>query len=205
LFRFPEGVFHVKHEGWTVGDLSAGQLKVIDDYEDLLRDVAIPRGMVAAADRQQLRDRHILDSLRAVPHLDTDPGPVVDLGSGAGLPGIPVAIARPDLALTLAEPRQARAAFLELVIERLGLADVQVFAGPAEDLGVAYGVCLARGFGDISRTWAIAEMTLRPTGELIYWAGRTFRAGDMPQGARIRETGRAALESGGPIVIMTRQ
>jgi 16S rRNA (guanine527-N7)-methyltransferase len=199
------GVFHVKHEGWTVQDLSAGQLTALDDYEDLLRDLAIPRGMIASADRRRLRARHILDSLRAVPYLHADPGPVVDLGSGAGLPGIPVAIARPDLVLTLTEPRQARAAFLELVIERLGLADVEVFAGPAEGLGGAYGVCLARGLGDISKTWAIAEMTLRPAGELIYWAGRTFRADDLPEGVGIRETGKAALESGGLIVIMTRQ
>lgn len=186
-------------------NLSAAQLTALDAYEEMLRDLAIPRGMIAPADRQQLRARHILDSLRAVPYIDADVGLVVDLGSGAGLPGIPVAVARTDLALTLTEPRQARAAFLELVIERLGLASVEVFAGPAEELEVAAGVCLARGLGDVSRTWAIAEMILRPSGDLIYWAGRTFRAGDAPEGVRIRDRGKAALESGGPIVIMTRQ
>ena len=200
-----KGVFHVKHEGWTFEDLSAGQRTALDDYEVLLRDLAIPRGMIASADRQQLRVRHILDSLRAAPYLEADAGPVVDLGSGAGLPGIPVAIARPDLTLVLTEPRQARAAFLELVVERLGLDDVEVFAGPAEELETRSGTCLARGLGDVSRTWRIAEKTLRPTGDLIYWAGRTFRADDVPDGARIRAIGEAALESGGPIVIMTRQ
>ena len=195
----------MKHEGWTVQDLSAGQLTALDGFEELLREVAIPRGMIASADRQQLRTRHILDSLRAVPYIGADARLVVDLGSGAGLPGIPVAIARPDLALMLAEPRQARAAFLELVIERLGLADVEVFAKPAEELGIMAEVCLARGLGEISQTWAIAEMTLGPTGDLIYWAGRTFRATDPPEGVRIRAMGEPALESGGPIVIMTRQ
>ena len=186
-------------------DLSAGQLSALDDYEEMLRDLAIPRGMVASADRQQLRTRHILDSLRSVPYIDPDAGAVVDLGSGAGLPGIPVAIARPGLAMTLTEPRQARAAFLELVIERLGLSDVRVFAGPAEDVGVAADVCLARGLGDVSRTWKTAQVSLLPTGDLIYWAGRTFRPDDVPDGLRIRAIGDAALESGGPIVIMTRQ
>ena len=195
----------MKHEGWTVQDLSAGQLSALDDYEEMLRDLAIPRGMVASADRQQLRTRHILDSLRSVPYIDPDAGAVVDLGSGAGLPGIPVAIARPGLAITLTEPRQARAAFLELVIERLGLSDVRVFAGPAEDVGVAADVCLARGLGDVSRTWKTAQVSLLPTGDLIYWAGRTFRPDDVPEGLRIRAIGNAALESGGPIVIMTRQ
>jgi 16S rRNA (guanine527-N7)-methyltransferase len=198
-------VFHVKNEGWTVEDLSAGQLSALDRYEDLLRDLAVPRGMVASADREKLRTRHILDSLRSVPYIDADAGHVVDLGSGAGLPGIPVAIARPDLALTLTEPRQARAAFLELVIERFGLVDVEVFAGPAEGSGVAAEVCLARGLGDVSRTWAIARRSLLPAGDLIYWAGRTFRPDDVPEGVRIRAIGNVALESGGPIVIMTRQ
>jgi 16S rRNA (guanine527-N7)-methyltransferase len=195
----------VKHEGWTVQDLSAGQLSTLDDYEEMLRDLAIPRGMVASADHLQLRARHILDSLRSVSYIDSDTGPVVDLGSGAGLPGIPVAIARPDLALTLTEPRQARAAFLELVIERLRLARVEVFAGPAEGSGVAAEVCLARGLGDVSRTWGIAQACLLPAGDLIYWAGRTFRPGDVPEGVHIRAIGNAALESGGPIVLMTQQ
>jgi 16S rRNA (guanine527-N7)-methyltransferase len=195
----------VKHEGWTLEELSGSQRAALDDYEGMLRDLAIPRGMIASTDRLQLRVRHILDSLRAAPYIEAEVGPVVDLGSGAGLPGIPVAIARPDLTLILTEPRQARAAFLELVVERLGLADVEVFAGPADALGVASEVCLARGLGDVLRTWAIAEMTLVPTGDLIYWAGRTFRADDVPEGVRIRAIGDAALESGGPIVIMTRQ
>ena len=195
----------MKHEGWTLEDLSAGQRTALDDYEELLRDLAIPRGMIASADRQQLRVRHILDSLRAAPYLEADAGPVVDLGSGAGLPGIPVAIARPDLTLILSEPRQARAAFLELVVEKLGLDGVEVFARPAEELEIRSEVCLARGLGDVSRTWGLAEKTLRPSGDLIYWAGRTFRADDVPEDARIRAIGEAALESGGPIVIMTRQ
>jgi 16S rRNA (guanine527-N7)-methyltransferase len=200
-----KGVFHVKHEGWVVGDLSASQFTALEAYEELLRDLAIPRGMIASADRQQLRARHILDSLRAVPYIEADARPVIDLGSGAGLPGLPIAVARPDVTLTLTEPRQLRAAFLELVIERLGLTNAEVLAGPAEELGVESAVCLARGLGDMSRSWAIAEKILRPTGDLIYWAGRTFRADDLPDGVRIRSVGEPALESGGPIVIMTRQ
>jgi 16S rRNA (guanine527-N7)-methyltransferase len=197
-------VFHVKHEGWTADELSPAQLASLGLYEDLLLSRALPRGLVAASDAGQLRTRHILDSLRAVPHISAQER-VVDLGSGAGLPGLPVAVVRPDLDITLAETRQARAAFLELVVERLRLPNVQVFPGPAEELASVFDVCLARGFGDALSTWVIARDLLRPLGGLIYWAGQTFRVDDQPPDARIELVGDATLESGGPIVIMTRQ
>lgn len=196
-------MFHVKHEGWTSGDLSEAQLAILEAYEQLLLELAVPRGMIAISDREHLRTRHILDSLRAVPYIEQDP--VVDLGSGAGLPGLPIAVARPDLVVTLAEPRQARAAFLELATERLGLPNVRVLSRPAEELTPGYAACLARGFGDVSKTWAVAREALRSGGDLIYWAGRTFRTEHAPADARIRAIGDATLESGGPIVIMTRQ
>jgi 16S rRNA (guanine527-N7)-methyltransferase len=198
-------MFHVKHEGWTHEDLSPRQLADLGLYEDLLLAEAIPRGMVAASDGGHLRTRHILDSLRGVPHLPMAAERVVDLGSGAGLPGIPVAVALPALGVTLCEPRQARIAFLELTIERLDLANAQVFPRAAEELTSAFDACLARGFGDARRSWGIAREVLNRQGCLIYWAGRTFRAADAPTDARARTVANPALESGGPIVIMTRE
>ena len=198
-------MFHVKHEGWTPGELSPTQRASLVLYEQLLLSQAIPRGIVAASDSGQLRTRHILDSLRAVPHISDNAERIVDLGSGAGLPGLPIAVVRPDLEVTLAESRQVRAAFLELAVERLRLPNVRVFPEPAEDLAPGFDVCLARGFGDASRTWEVARALLLPEGELLYWAGRTFGLDDAPPGASARAAGEAALESGGPIVIMTRQ
>jgi 16S rRNA (guanine527-N7)-methyltransferase len=198
-------VFHVKHEGWTPQELPDSQRATLVLYEELLLSQAVPRGIVAASDSAHLRTRHILDSLRALPHLPDDAERVVDLGSGAGLPGLPIAVVRPDLVITLSESRQARAAFLELVVERLGLPNVRVSPEPAEGLEPGFDVCLARGFGDASRTWEVARVLLHPFGELLYWAGRTFTLDDVPSGASVRAVGEAALESGGPIVIMTRQ
>lgn len=195
----------MKHEGWTPEGLSPGQLAALDAYEQLLADLALPRGMIAASDREHLRGRHILDSLRAVPFIEAGTDTVLDLGSGAGLPGLPIAVARPDLQITLSEPRQARSAFLELVTERLGLANVRVFTRPAEELPARFSVCLARGFGDLAKCWATAHVVLRAGGDLIYWAGGSFRTEDPPPDGRIRAMGDATLESGGPIVIMTRQ
>lgn len=198
-------MFHVKHESWTPEELSPAQVATFGLYEDLLVSQAVPRGIVSASDSAHLRARHILDSLRAVPHISHGVAQVVDLGSGAGFPGLPVAVARPELEMTLSEPRQARAAFLELVLEKLRLPNVRVFANPAEELASGFEVCLARGFGDASRTWGVARDLLGPRGTLIYWAGRSFTADDVPADAQVTGTGKATLESGGPIVIMTRQ
>ena len=195
----------MKHEGWTPEELSPSQRASLVLYEELLLSQAIPRGIVAASDSGHLRTRHILDSLRAVPHISVGAERIVDLGSGAGLPGLPIAMVRPDLEVTLTESRQIRAAFLELAVEKLRLVNVRVFPGPAEDLDPGFDACLARGFGDASRTWAVAAALLLPQGELLYWAGRTFALEDAPAGASARVTGEATLESGGPIVIMTRQ
>jgi len=198
-------VFHVKHEGWTPEDLPAAQRASLVLYEELLLSQAVPRGIVAASDSGHLRTRHILDSLRAMPHISRDAKQVVDLGSGAGLPGLPIAMVRPDLAVTLTEPRQMRAAFLELAVEKLRLPNVRVFPEPAEGLEPGFDVCLARGFGNASRTWEVARVLLHPQGELLYWAGRMFTLKDAPTGTSVKAVGEAALESGGPIVIMTRQ
>jgi 16S rRNA (guanine527-N7)-methyltransferase len=198
-------VFHVKHEGWTPEGLSTAHRGRLVLFEELLQSQAVPRGIVAASDSGHLRTRHILDSLRAMPHISPDAERVVDLGSGAGLPGLPIAIVRPDLDVTLTEPRQIRAAFLELAVERLQLPNVRVYPRPAEDLDPGFDVCLARGFGDASRTWEVARVLLHPSGQLLYWAGRSFTLEDAPSGAFVRAVGEATLESGGPIVIMTRQ
>src|SRR5262249_54450802 len=80
---------------------------------DLLRGRALPPGMTPRQDSGRLAPRHVLDSLRAVPVLSAmtaDDGDVVDLGSGAGLPGVPLAIAMPQTEFVLAEARSKRAA-----------------------------------------------------------------------------------------------
>lgn len=196
----------MKHEGWAPARLSDPQCRLLDRYEELLRTVAVPKGMVAASDTDDLRERHILDSLRLLPLLSAGTSRVVDLGSGAGLPGIPLAIGDPALDVTLSETRSARIAFLELVVERLGLQGVHVFPGRAEELPEgSFDLCVARGFGDPVRCWSVAERLSSPGGGLAYWAGGTFEAADLPTGARLDRIGEPTLESGGPIVIMTRQ
>lgn len=197
----------MKHEGSSLDDLGLDVPPEAEarlrEYEDLLRGIALPKGMIAAADVDRIRARHVLDSIRAAPLVPAGRGIVIDLGSGAGLPGIPVAIARPELEVVLTEPRRDRAAFLELAIERLTLPGVRVHAGRAERLEGPADACLARAFRSASAAWAVAEPLLPHGGMLLYWAGS--RSQPRVQGVEARPFWTPALADAGPIVMMTRQ
>ena len=202
----------MKHEAWgrwgdMLGlDIDGAMSQRLDAYERLLLEKALPLGMIGRADRDQLRERHIVDSLRAGPLLGSSSARVVDLGSGAGLPGIPLAIARPDLLFILAELRRRRVSFIELAVDGLRLPNARVFAGKVEDLTGRFDVCLSRAFAEPTRAWAIAESLLSPTGKLLFWAGRSFDVtSGTPEGARISVSAAPALADAGPVVIMTRQ
>ncbi len=107
--------------------LSPGQLDQLGRYLAELRKWNRRINLVAEAPDEQVIDSHFLDSLTLLPLLDPCPEPgLVDVGSGAGFPGLVVKIARPDLAVTLVEPRQKRTAFLRQVIRILGLRNIRV-------------------------------------------------------------------------------
>jgi 16S rRNA (guanine527-N7)-methyltransferase len=94
----------------------------LDGYAALVRHWAPRLDLVSPGDLERFEERHIADSLRLAPLLDELPeGPCIDVGSGAGLPGIPLAIARPGRRWRLLEPRGRRAAFLEEVVRSLDL------------------------------------------------------------------------------------
>jgi 16S rRNA (guanine527-N7)-methyltransferase len=198
-------VFHVKHEGWTPEALSPEGRSRLDRYEDLLRSRAVPAGLIARTDASDLRRRHIDDSLRGARLVPAASRDVADLGSGAGLPGIPLAIALPHVRFTLVDSRRSRVAFLELAMDDLRLPNVTIVAARVEELPPGFDVCLARGFAAPEASWRAADRLLGPGGRLIYWAGASFDADDVPEWARLVGLGDPALESGGPIVIMARQ
>jgi 16S rRNA (guanine527-N7)-methyltransferase len=94
---------------------------------------------------------------------------VVDVGSGAGFPGVPLAIARPDLPITLVEPRFKRAAFLRHVVRALALSNLTVFEGRVEEVGgQTYDVATTRAVGDVRR-WLGDGRLIRSGGSLMAW------------------------------------
>jgi 16S rRNA (guanine527-N7)-methyltransferase len=201
-------MFHVKHEAWAedverVGvPVSADQLEQLATYEQLLRRIAVPRGIIAQSDAQRLWDRHIVDGLRAAPEIP-EGASVGDLGSGAGIPGIPLAVALPKCTFTLIEPRRSRLAFLEAAVEDLCLSNAQIAASRAENVRRSFAVCAARALSSPIRTWQMGAPLLAPGGVLIYWAGERFnRAILEAAGVRFRLSGRSGLAPTGPLVIM---
>lgn len=169
----------------------------------ILGERAVQLGMIARSDRERMWERHVLDSLRGSPLVPTTARVAYDLGSGAGLPGIPIAIARPDLKVVLAESRRPRAAFLELVVEQLDLANVEVHAAPVSDLASGADACLARAFADGYNCWRIASSLLAEDGILLYWAGRGSTP--KPPGAETESFSTPGLANAGPVVIMRRR
>ena len=98
---------------------------------------------------------------------------VVDVGSGAGLPGLPIAIAREDLQVTLVEPRQKRCAFLRHVVRALALPRVDVAEARIEDVGAqTFDVVTTRAVGHF-RDWLAGATFLKPAGIVLAWATET--------------------------------
>lgn len=140
-------MFHVKHEdphqpaaspaaGGTdiAAEIFGPRLGLAQRYAEVLGTAGVERGLLGPREVERIWDRHILNSA-VVGELLADDARVVDIGSGAGLPGIPLAIARPDLDVVLLEPMLRRSEFLLQVVEELGL-PVDVVRGRAEEPAV---------------------------------------------------------------------
>lgn len=200
----------MKHEGWDPTralnlDLDPQQLGKLEAFEALVRERAIQLGMVATADAGRLRERHLLDSLRAATVVRASDRTAYDLGSGAGLPGVPVAIACPDLRMTLVESRRPRAAFLQLVVDRLDLVNTAVSNERVEILSEPVDICFSRAFARVGIAWRAADRLLVPGGRLVYFAGERFDRSDLPEDAVSTLVTTSALARSGPLVIMTRK
>jgi len=201
-------MFHVKHEAWArdaqaVGvTLTPDQLEQLAAYVGLLSRIAIPRGMIAASDADRLWERHVLDGLRGVPEL-LSAATVADIGSGAGIPGLPLAIALPTARFTLLEPRRGRISFLEAAVDELQLSNVVVPGARAEDVSDYFQACVARAFSSPISTWEAAEPLLVPGGVLVYWAGERFERALLDDlGVPSRLSTHSDLARSGPLVIM---
>lgn len=138
--------------------------------------------------------RHILDSLVLLPFVR---GSLVDAGSGAGLPGLPLAIAKPDLAVTLLDANGKKTRFLRHALRQLGLKNVDVAESRAEAYRPAapFGQVASRAFGSL-REFLDATATLgAPDGQWLAMKGKLDPAElkDLPPGFRIMDTPRLAV------------
>lgn len=148
-------------------------------YAELLAGPGVERGLLGPREVDRLWERHILNSAVVGELIERD-ARVVDVGSGAGLPGLPLAIARPDLSVTLVEPMQRRIEFLTEAVAALGL-DVAVVRGRAEDPGVRTGAggadaVVSRAVADLGKLTRWSLPLLRPGGRMLALKGERAEA-----------------------------
>jgi 16S rRNA (guanine527-N7)-methyltransferase len=164
-------------------------------YAELLATDAIVRGLIGPAEVPRLWIRHLINSA-VLGELIAPGRRVLDVGSGAGLPGLPLAIARPDLEVVLVEPLLRRSSWLEETVERLGLTSVEVRRGRAEELAgsLSAPVVTARAVAPLDRlaTWCLPLVA--PGGELLAMKGQGARAELEGASEHLRRLGAVAWE-----------
>lgn len=146
-------------------------------YVDLLVTDGVLRGLIGPREAGRVWERHLANSAALAP-LVPDGAAVTDIGSGAGLPGIPIALLRPDLQVVLLEPMQRRVDFLTMCVARLGLTRVTVCRGraPEELRSAAGGYGVARAVAPLDRLVTTARPLLRAGGTLLALKGRLAQA-----------------------------
>jgi 16S rRNA (guanine527-N7)-methyltransferase len=170
-------------------------LVLAERYVELLATAGVERGLIGPREAPKLWDRHVLNCL-ALGSVVAPEATVADLGSGAGLPGIVLAIGRPDLSITLVEPLLRRTVFLQEVVDQLGLGHVRVVRGRAEEQHGhgRFDVVTARALAPLARLVGWGMPLVAAHGELLAMKGSS--AADEIRDARqaLREQGCATPE-----------
>lgn len=163
--------------GLDLPDLAINQLcRYLAELEKWNKHI----NLVGAAPQKTMIETHFLDSLTLLPLISGCPPPgLMDVGSGAGFPGLVLKIARPDLTVTLVEPRQKRAAFMRQIIRTLGLQGVTVLETRLEKDNArlsqwqnATPILTSRAFASINLFLDLAEPYCAPGGRVICMKGR---------------------------------
>ena len=166
-------------------DLSAEAQSRLLAYATFLEKWNRTYSLTALRDPKRAVSHHLLDSLAILPFV-TSPN-LLDVGSGGGQPGIPLAIARPDLAVTLLDSNGKKAAFLKQAVIELGLTNVQVISARVEDYrpGAIFAAITSRAFAELADFVALTRHLLAPSGVWLAMKGQRPDAeiAKLPAGA----------------------
>jgi 16S rRNA (guanine527-N7)-methyltransferase len=174
--------------------LSEQQERLLSRYIDLLLEANQRMNLTRIADPQAAQVQHVGDALTVLPLLPAGAFKMIDVGSGGGVPGIPLAIARPDSRVILLESTKKKAAFLTDVAAKLALTNVQVLAERAETAGrselrESCDIAIARAVGamDFLVEWCLP--LVKKGGKMLAMKGARI-AGELPAAAKaIRQLG----------------
>ena len=159
----------VEREPAIVATMFGPQSDLVRAFTEALADEGERRGLIGPLELPRLWTRHIINSGLIAPLLR---GSIADVGSGAGLPGLVAAIARPDLQFTLVEPMERRVEWLDKQVKRLDLSNVNVLRVRAEEAPKgAFDMVTARAVGALVKLLPITAPLLRSGGELALLKG----------------------------------
>jgi 16S rRNA (guanine527-N7)-methyltransferase len=151
--------------------LTGPERDLFTNYLNLLRKWQKSQRLIGSAEPGWIVEKLFLDSLLFLRVLPARLGSLLDLGSGAGLPGIPIKIVRPEIQLVLLESRQRRASFLSNAVRELALERVSVVSGRAEELaeelGERFDAVVMRCAGDVERLFPVAARFVMPGGLVV--------------------------------------
>lgn len=155
-------------------ELMGSNADAAQSYVQWLSTEGLTRGLLGPREADRLWDRHILNCV-VIAELVDDDARVADVGSGAGLPGIPLALARPDLSIVLIEPMLRRSEFLRETVELLQLRSTTVLRSRSEDVRDREGfdIATARAVAPLERLAGWTLPLLRPGGRLLAMKGST--------------------------------
>lgn len=184
------------HHCKTLGyELSGDEILQMGRYIHLLLETNKQFNLTAIKDPDEAWMRHVLDSLSLLPFIG-EVASVIDVGSGGGLPGIPMAITQPNVAVTLLEATGKKAKFLQQVAQELGLKNVRVVSDRAETAGQdkkyrqQFDLAIARAVGPLN---VMLEYTL----PLVKVGGRVLAMKGSKAEGELEEAGDAIMTLGG--------
>lgn len=167
----------------------------VSAFAEALVAEGVLRGLIGPRELPRLWERHLLNSAALLPYLPSE-GTVVDVGSGAGLPGVVIACARPDLQVILVEPMERRALWLTEVAESIGLTSVEVVQRRAEELHgrLSADVVTARAVAPMDRLMTWCFPLVRDNGSLLAMKGSRAQDEATDAAALIERLGGGAPE-----------
>ncbi|WGW11786.1 16S rRNA (guanine(527)-N(7))-methyltransferase RsmG [Saxibacter everestensis] len=177
-------------EPTVAGEVYRDAISTAREYASHLSTTGVEWGLIGPREVPRLWDRHILNCAVVADLVDAD-DTVVDVGSGAGLPGIAMAIRRPDTAFTLVEPLARRVQWLEMVVADLGLHNVEVVRARSEELAGTrrFSVATARAVAALSGLVPWTLPLLGPRGRLLAIKGQAAEEEIRKAGQALRSFG----------------